>query len=75
LIPMTGTVTSNKMTKALVVTVFTTKLHPKYKKRFKTKKKYHVACEDSSKFTIGQSVEIVPTRPVSKTITHKVLDS
>jgi small subunit ribosomal protein S17 len=72
---MTGIVTSNKMTQALVVTVFTTKLHPKYKKRFKTKKKYHVACTDAAQFTIGQSVEIVSCRPVSKTITHKVLES
>ena len=72
---MTGTVTSNKMNKALVVTVFTTKIHPKYKKRFKTKKKYHVACEDSSQFEIGSAVEIIECRPVSKTIRHKVLNN
>lgn len=69
---MTGIVTSNKMDKALVVTVFTTKLNTKYNKRFKTKKKYHVACSDSSKFTVGDSVEFVATRPISKTIRFKV---
>jgi small subunit ribosomal protein S17 len=69
---MTGVVTSNKMDKALVVTVYTTKLHTKYNKRFKTKKKYHVACTDSAKFNVGDSVEIIETRPVSKTIRFKV---
>jgi ribosomal protein S17 len=60
------------MNKALVVTVFTTTMHPKYKKRFKTKKKYHVACSDSSQFNVGDSVEFVDSRPVSKTIRFKV---
>jgi len=69
---MNGIITSNKMQKALVVTVFTIKTHEKYKKKFKTKKKYHVACLDSSKFEIGQEVEIVSCRPVSKTISFKV---
>jgi small subunit ribosomal protein S17 len=71
---MTGIVTSNKMQKALVVTVYTTKLHKKYKKSYKTKKKYHVACFDSSKFKIGDSVEIVACRPISKTISFKVIE-
>lgn len=71
---MTGIISSNKMTKALVVTVFSTKLHPKYKKRFKSKKRYSVACSDSSKFKIGDSVEIISTSPVSKTINFKVVE-
>ncbi len=65
---MTGTVTSNKMTKALVVTVYTTKLHPIYKKRFKNKKKFVARCADSSTFRIGQEVNLLPSRPLSKTI-------
>lgn len=65
---MTGVITSNKMEKAVVVTVYSTKLHKKYKKRFKTKKKYTVSCIDSKEFAIGQAVEIKPCRPVSKTI-------
>ena len=71
---MTGIITSNKMQKALVVTVFTTKIHQKYNKRFKSKKKYTVSCSDSLKFKIGDSVDIVSTRPVSKTITFKVVE-
>ncbi len=69
---MTGVVTSNKMDKALVVTVFTTKTHPKYQKKYKSRKKYTVQCSDSANFTIGQSVEIESCRPVSKTIKMKV---
>lgn len=71
---MTGIVTSNKMTKALVVTVYTTKVHPKYSKRYKSRKKYAASCIDSSKFKVGDTVEIVPTRPISKTISFKVVE-
>jgi small subunit ribosomal protein S17 len=71
---LTGTVASNKMQKALVVTVFTIKLDPKYHKRFKTQQKYHVACADSTKFSIGDSVQITTCRPVSKTISYKVVE-
>ncbi|MEM1312010.1 MAG: 30S ribosomal protein S17 [Patescibacteria group bacterium] len=71
---MTGIVTSNKMNKALVVTVFSTKLHPKYKKRYKSKKKFTVSCTDSSKFSVGDKVEVVSTRPMSKTISFKVVE-
>jgi small subunit ribosomal protein S17 len=71
---MTGIVTSNKMTNALVVTVYSVKIHPKYKKRFKTKKKYYAACADSSAFEVGQTVEIAETSPVSKLIKWKIVD-
>jgi ribosomal protein S17 len=62
------------MTKAVVVTVFSTKLHEKYKKRYKSKKKYAAACSDSAKFKLGDKVEIVSTKPVSKTISFKVVE-
>jgi small subunit ribosomal protein S17 len=71
---MTGIIYSNKMTKALVVTVYSIQIHPKYKKRFKTKKNYHVACKDASSFEIGQKVELISCRPVSKTIRWKVVE-
>lgn len=69
---MTGKVTSNKMTKAIIVTVEKTKLHSKYGKRFKVKKKYAVACDDSSLYTLGQVVDIQECNPVSKTIHFRV---
>ena len=62
----TGTVTSNKMTKTLVVGVTTYKSHPKYKKRYRVSNKFYAHCEDSSKFNIGDTVTIVETRPLSK---------
>lgn len=71
---MTGIVKSAKMEKALVVEVSVSKTHPKYKKTYKAIKRYHVACSDSSKFEVGQSVEIVSCRPVSKTIKFKVVE-
>jgi ribosomal protein S17 len=71
---MTGVVTSNKMTNALIVTVFSIQVHTKYNKRFKTKKKYAVACKDATQFEIGQKVTIESCKPVSKTIRFKVID-
>jgi ribosomal protein S17 len=71
---MTGEVVSNKMEKAVVVMTYTVKLNTKYNKRYKTRKKYTAACSDASKFTVGQAVEIVSCRPVSKTISHKVVE-
>jgi small subunit ribosomal protein S17 len=71
---MTGIITSNKMTKAVIVTVYTTKVHPKYGKRYKTRKKYTVACSDSAKFNLGDTVEIKSSRPISKTIRFTVVE-
>lgn len=69
---MTGVVVSTKMTKALTVAVYTAKTHRLYGKTYKSRKKYHVTCTDSSKFSVGQTVEIFPCRPISKTIRHRV---
>jgi small subunit ribosomal protein S17 len=71
---MTGEIVSNKMKNALVVIVYSMQMHPKYKKPFKKKKKYHVACPNSSDFEVGQKVEIIETRPISKTIRWKVVE-
>jgi len=71
----TGTVTSNKMTKTIVVTVTTDKLHPKYKKRFQVSKKFYAHCEDSSKVPMGSLVTIEETRPLSKLKRWKLIDS
>lgn len=71
---MTGFVKSNKMTKAMIVEVQTVKVNQKYQKRFKSRKRYAVACNDSSKFKVGQTVNIVSCPPVSKTIHFKVIE-
>jgi len=69
----TGIVTSNKMTKTLVVKVTRDKLHPKYKKRFQVSKKFYAHCEDTSKHPEGSTVTISETRPTSKLKRWKVI--
>jgi len=53
------------MDKTLVVQVHTYKMHPKYKKRFRTSKKFY-AHNPENKFQIGDEVTIYETRPLSK---------
>lgn len=65
---MTGIITSTKMTKAVVVAVYSTKVNNKYKKRYKSRKKYMVACENPRAYKVGDTVNIEPSRPISKNI-------
>ena len=71
----TGTVTSNKMTKTIVVKVITDKLHPKYKKRYQVSKKFYAHCEDSAKCPVGSTVTIEETRPLSKLKRWKLVEA
>ena len=61
-----GTVTSSKQEKTIVVIVHTYKRHPKYKKRYRVSKKFHVDNPENKKFTEGDKVTIYETRPRSK---------
>ncbi|HMN61091.1 MAG TPA: 30S ribosomal protein S17 [Anaerolinea sp.] len=60
---LTGSVTSNKMTKTVVVEITRTYLHPLYRKVVHSSKRVHahdeLACE------VGDVVEIVESRPLS----------
>lgn len=60
-----GTVVSNKMDKTIVVAINTTKSHPLYGRHVKytTKVKAHDANNEAN---IGDVVEIMETRPLSK---------
>jgi small subunit ribosomal protein S17 len=60
-----GTVVSDKMDKTAVVAVTRFVKHQKYKKYFKITKKYKAHDENNS-VHVGDKVEIVETRPVSK---------
>lgn len=60
-----GSVTSNKMEKTVVVKVETMKKHPLYKKQIKTYKKYK-AHDNENECKIGDKVELVETRPLSR---------
>jgi small subunit ribosomal protein S17 len=67
-----GIVTSDKMDKTIVVKVETLKEHPKYKKRYKSTKKYKVH-DELNKFKIGDSVTIEEIRPLSKDKRWRIL--
>lgn len=61
-----GIITSNKQDKTLVVTVHTYRNHPKYKKRYRISKKFHVHNPENQKFEMGDEIIFYETRPISK---------
>ncbi len=61
---MTGVVTSNKMMKTVVVEITRTYRHPIYKKVVHLKKS--IKAHDEIGCQIGDQVQIVETRPISK---------
>lgn len=63
--PFKGVVTSAKMQKTAVVEIKQTKIHPLYQKRMVKVKRYHVHDELGAK--VGDMVEFVGTKPISKT--------
>ena len=63
---LTGTVVSDKMDKTITVLVETYKNHPLYKKRVKSSKKYK-AHDENSVASMGDTVKIQETRPLSAT--------
>ena len=60
-----GTVTSNKMTKTVVVQVERLVQHPKYKKYIRTRTRFK-AHDEKEVCNIGDEVRIVETRPLSR---------
>ncbi|MEO0202664.1 MAG: 30S ribosomal protein S17 [candidate division WOR-3 bacterium] len=60
-----GTVISDKMNKTRVVLVERLKMHPKYKKYIKARKKFY-AHDENNETRIGDVVLIEETRPLSK---------
>ncbi|GAB4503611.1 MAG: 30S ribosomal protein S17 [Anaerolineales bacterium] len=61
---MTGVVTSNKMTKTVVVEVTRTYRHPLYKKVVQSSKR--VKAHDELNCQIGDQVQIVESKPISR---------
>lgn len=61
-----GIVRSNKMTKTVVVTVERLEKHPVFGKYVRTRKQYH-AHDEKGACSIGDRIEIIETRPLSKT--------
>jgi small subunit ribosomal protein S17 len=61
-----GRVVSNKMDKTIVVAVENTVTHPLYQRTMKRTKKFHAHDEENT-CNIGDVVEIVSSRPLSRT--------
>jgi small subunit ribosomal protein S17 len=68
-----GVVVGDKMDKTIVVSVSRFIKHPLYGKFYKVNKKYK-AHDENNKYKIGDKVEIVETRPISKDKHFSVLD-
>lgn len=67
-----GVVVSDKMDKTVVVSITRFVEHKKYKKRLKISKKYKAHDETNSK-KVGDKVEIIETRPISKDKKFKIV--
>jgi small subunit ribosomal protein S17 len=70
---LTGTVTSDKTDKTVTVLVERKVKHPLYGKIIRRSKKYH-AHDETNEYTVGDTVRIEETRPISKTKTWAVID-
>ena len=60
-----GIVVSDKMNKTVVVEVERIKEHPKYKRRYKSHKRYKVH-DEKQEYHAGDVVLIEETKPISK---------
>jgi len=67
-----GVVTSDKMTKTIVVKIDTIKVHPKYKKRYTSSQKYKVH-DEKNQFKEGDKVSFIECRPLSKNKRWRVI--
>lgn len=71
---LSGTVVSNKMKDTIVVSVERYEKHPQYSKFIKRRKKFKVH-DLGNTAKIGDKVDIVETRPISKDKSFKLLTS
>ncbi len=71
---LTGIVTSDKMSKTIVVEVTRFVKHPKYGKFMKSHKKYKAHYEGEG-IKIGDTVTIEETNPISKDKHFKIVSS
>ena len=66
---ITGIVSSNATDKTIVVTVDSKKMHPIYKKQYKSSKRF-MAHDEKNEAKVGDSVVITETRPLSARKRH-----
>ncbi len=60
-----GTVTSDKQDKTIVITETSRHTHPLYGKQYTRSRKF-VAHDEKNEAKVGDSVEIIETRPISR---------
>ena len=70
---LVGKVVSNKNDKTITVLVETQRKHPLYGKMVKYSKKYH-AHDEKNEAKIGDTVKIVQTRPLAKTVDYELAE-
>lgn len=70
---LVGMVTSDKMDKTVVVEVTTTKRHPVYGKVMRRVKNYK-AHDENNEYRVGDQVEIIESKPISKTKRWSVVE-
>jgi len=68
----TGKVISDNLDKTVIVVVNRVKTHPLYKKQFTISKKFK-ADDQENQYKIGDMVEIISCRPISRDKKFKVL--
>lgn len=72
-VTLVGKVVSDKMEKTITVLVETQRKHPLYGKMVKYSKKYH-AHDEKNEAKVGDTVKIVQTRPLSKTVNYNLVE-
>lgn len=68
-----GEVISNKMDKTIIVNVIRHVSHPLYQKKVKLSKRYH-AHDENNQCQIGDKVQIMETRPISRHKRWRLVD-
>ncbi len=66
-----GIVTSDKRDKTITVSIASRETHPLYRKQY-TKTRKYTAHDENNEAGIGDKVEIVACRPISKTKSYKL---
>jgi len=67
-----GMVVSDRMDKTVVAAVESYKTHPKYLKKYRFTKRYKVH-DPENKYKIGDTIEFVESKPISKDKRFKVI--
>ena len=69
---LTGVVSSDKRDKTITVLITSRETHPIYKKQFTVTRKY-AAHDEKNEAHEGDRVEIIETRPISRSKTYKLV--